>query len=208
MADGKGDLPGAAAFTLIGTAGASVSTRRWRWLCVAVVAGVYAVSFFLPAETILSAPGAVYFWSIPAGFFQRLAAGTLTGDSLWGLVGWLPNPLLVVGMILVALRRGWSALGTGLLATACACVWLLDGNYTISTNGLVTLNVGYYAWLASMLLLSISGAMMMYAAAAERQPSPPDALRLPPPNSPVFAHFRDEPKPPVACNDNDPRYGR
>jgi hypothetical protein len=206
MADGKGALPEADAFTLIGTAGAPVTTRRWRWLCVAVVAGVYAVSFFLPAETILSAPGAVYFWSIPTGFCQRLAAGTLTGDSLWGLVGWLPNPLLVAGLILTALRRGRSALGAGLLATACACIWLLDCSFTISSNGLMILNVGYYVWLASMLLLSISGAVMMYAASGDRRP-PPSALRLPPPDAAVFAHFRTAPPPPVARNDADPRYG-
>ena len=73
------------------------------------------------------------------------------------IFGWLPNPLLWFGWTLVAIARpgelrlaGFVAGVAGALAVVGASLWLLSGSAG-------DLQVGYYMWFASMIVLALVG---------------------------------------------------
>ena len=133
--------------------------RHWQRLCIAVVVGVFVLSFFLPACQAPFAPAGEYFLGWQACYFLWLAFWRL---MLWGkgvlppnldlletVCGWLPNLLFPIGSLLLMVRRNWSAMIVGIMASLGACIWL-----QVSQEGLYS---GYIVWLASMVLLAVAG---------------------------------------------------
>jgi len=106
--------------------------RPVRWLVVVVI-GIYAVSFVLP--TMGERPGV---WAFDNGLLM------LWRDPAAG-VGWLANPAFWCGAYFCATQRWskavWAGAGASLLA--------LSGGFALPGLGL-----GYYVWLASMVLLN------------------------------------------------------
>ena len=118
-----------------------------RWLWGLLVASVYAASFAMPAYLDLNG-------------HEAFAAASRAGLDAWSngeigqeLIGWLPNPLLWAGVVLLLGGRGLAAALAGVAAVATASCWL----------GLAELLPGYYVWLGSMGLLLAGGAWLATA---------------------------------------------
>lgn len=110
---------------------------RTRWLFWVVI-GIYAVSFVLPAyvppvygrQAVRQTPGV-----------QVFLLGPLAG------VGWLANPAFWGGAYFCARRRWSEAVWAGVVASLLALSFIVFGGST-------DLGLGYYVWLASMVLLT------------------------------------------------------
>jgi hypothetical protein len=112
------------------------------------VAVLYAASFFLP----------VYFtMPMPTSVWKRIAGGPfgLPHPGFENVLRWSPNPLLWIGIPLLALGRSRQAATEasvlGVLASINALLWLCD-----SWPG--DLGPGYRAWVSSAVLLAVLGA--------------------------------------------------
>lgn len=112
---------------------------------LSLVLGVYALSFFLPVG------GGML------GFQEFVLAFTEAEPSMAYLVFfscWLANPLLIIGVILLAVGKGWlSAAYSGFI-----------GAFALLLSFILTLDswpghshAGYFVWQASMLLLAVFG---------------------------------------------------
>lgn len=105
-----------------------------------VVLSAYVISFFLPVDDGLSGAQAFYYSVLAAGTFR-------------GFLGWLPNPLLGIGVISLA-QKGWlSAASSGVLgvvAVLLSLLWTAD-------LGLGRLQAGFFVWQASMVFLAVFG---------------------------------------------------
>ena len=126
--------------------------------CALVVAATYGTAFFLPVLGVF--PDYMTGWDA----FRAMAPHNAWDDRSWfnargrlqALVMWLANPLLWVGMVLLALGRSSSAAALGLLALPAG----LSAAFNIDTGGFHfhELHAGYYCWLASMAFLTAAGA--------------------------------------------------
>ncbi len=107
----------------------------------------YFAAFFLPTYNYEnhSHSGAEAF---KVGLDVIIALALRGGDWTGFLLGWLPNPLFGVGMLLLAVDRPWAAGLLGLVGLLCGLWWL--------TWREVGLEGGYYAWLFSMAMLSLA----------------------------------------------------
>jgi hypothetical protein len=132
---------------------------RVLWLII----GLYAVAHVLPVTMIFDS----WVWGWQASlaplelFVDGLRHRHFDSQTVRILAGWLPNPLLWLGIasVIVGRRRSvrWAGIGTGvagLAAFACAGIWFLDRGPNDD------LAAGYYAWIASMLFLSAYGFWM------------------------------------------------
>jgi hypothetical protein len=104
---------------------------------------------------------------LPAGPFelseQRGYSCAIFGWT-WSLLAWLPNPFLLVGIILLGYGRRWSAAFAGTLALFFLVVWRV----MYAKPGLVKgLLVGYELWVASMVLLTSTGYILAIYAVAK-----------------------------------------
>jgi hypothetical protein len=131
---------------LLGRAAQSMTTRVGRFACVAVLVGLFVVSFFLP----------VYFGIFGWEAFLAPVLFDFAGPQIYFpaspalvIFGWLPNLLFPLGVVLLLLRRNGSAMAVGFLASLVACLWLWH-----PPRGL---GLGYFVWLASMVLLAAAG---------------------------------------------------
>lgn len=122
-----------------------------RWLWGSLVALVYAASFALPAYLDLDG-------------HEAFAAAAHAGLDAWSngevgqeLLGWLPNPFLWVGVVLLLGGQGQAAALAGLTALLGASSWL----------SLADLLPGYYVWLGSMGLLLAGGVWLATSATEE-----------------------------------------
>src|SRR5262249_17910819 len=125
----------------------------------ALAAATYATAFFLPVHALglgnkdyifygweaYQAVGPHASWNRPFGWERILS---------W--VQWLPNPLMWVGIVLLALWRGLSAAGVGLLALAAGVSCAFE--FETFRFYFHEYREGYYCWLASMVLLTVAGA--------------------------------------------------
>ncbi len=122
------------------------------------VGGIFGVSFFYIIALFLPAfryegsshCGAVAFTQALGAVFHLFREG---GAWFILLLGWLPNALLGAGILLLATDRYRTA-------TIMGAVGLLIGLFWIRW-GLVNLEAGYYAWLLSMIMLSIVGIVLI-----------------------------------------------
>jgi hypothetical protein len=125
---------------------------------------LFAISLFVPAVVIKD-------FSFDAEKPVRVLGITcLTyGWLLW--LGWLANPLLLVGAIVYALRWPRAAFACGCLAIVSAGIapFLL---FRDDSLGMQTLQIGYWLWVASIVTFIIAA----YARARPRAPRFPGAL--------------------------------
>lgn len=125
---------------------------------VGLVVGLYAMSFFLPVtrgfinlrgwEAILVVAGALFTPSIPT-------RGVDDADWILTFLGYLPNPLVWIGIVLLVLGQWRLAAVAGAIALAFGIIWMFDvggGKLDVSHS-----HVGYYCWLASMAALAAAG---------------------------------------------------
>jgi hypothetical protein len=137
---------------------------RWvHWQVLAFVAGVYGLSFLLPAARIPVRMGPTLIggkMADPGG--ERLAPVRLSGadafrlsiDSDTMVIAWLANPVLWLGIALLALRRWLLAGLAGVAAFALASVAYL---LPLGDPDRADYLIGYWLWLASMVLLAAFG---------------------------------------------------
>jgi hypothetical protein len=117
-----------------------VERSRFRHVGVGLVVASYLVSFVLPAARFES----------PIMGWEAFADALL----LWwwvGLLGWLPNPLLWLGVFWLLDDHPGRAAFAGLAGLLCGLVWVMFLPHEI------TLLAGYYLWLESMCLLAVVG---------------------------------------------------
>lgn len=132
-----------------------------------LVLGLYATSFFLPAFTLVFDSEEVVrgWWAfvfVPKALASaQPSAGTVSG--LEGEVafiaaqafGWLPNPLLWVGVYSLWTGRRAAAATAGALALYTALAWYLPHH----ALGLIrSLHLGFFLWAASMATLTAAAA--------------------------------------------------
>src|SRR5262245_17097482 len=84
--------------------------------CAAAVAALYATSFFLPVCLVLNDTISGWQAYLAVSPHRAWEAPLQPTEVFQLLVWWLPNPLMWVGIVLLALGRGLSAACTGLLA--------------------------------------------------------------------------------------------
>ena len=129
---------------------------RHSWV---IILAVYGVSFALPAYAESIGLGAF----LAALYYLPIAVlGCILGRSPLSFasvcLSWLANPVLWVGLMLLAKERWQGAARAGLVAALLASTPLLTQDY------LHGLRIGYFAWLASMILLiamSLAGWMIL-----------------------------------------------
>jgi hypothetical protein len=101
-------------------------------------------------------------WQASLAPLQLCIEALRGGQVDWHIVvGWLPNPLLWLGVawLIVGQRHSVRQAGigaglAGLAALACASLWFFDRGKSDD------LAVGYYVWVTSMALLSGAGFWM------------------------------------------------
>jgi hypothetical protein len=129
---------------------------RALWLVIAL----YAVAHVLPVTKIFDS----WMWGWQASLApvelaaEALRHGQFDWRTVFTVFGWLPNPLLWLGVAWLIIGRQRDArqagIGTGLAglaAVACASLWLFDRGKDDD------LSIGYYVWIASMVLLTGAG---------------------------------------------------
>jgi len=115
-------------------------SRRFSRVALQLALAIYAVSFLLPAyedrydNRLVVHPG----WS---AFLQAM---------LWLEVAWLANPAFWTAVILVV--RGRPRLAFASAASGA----LLAARFLVDQKGIDSLRVGYYVWLASMIVLIVA----------------------------------------------------
>jgi hypothetical protein len=125
-------------------------------LCALFAAALYGTAFFLRVMVLFNDP--LYGWEAYQAVAPRPWAEQPYSlpDDLQAIVWWLPNPLMWVGIALLAIGRPGSAAFTGLLALAGALSVAFD------TDALrfdfKDLREGYYCWLGSMAFVTMAGA--------------------------------------------------
>lgn len=136
---------------------------------VAAIIVCYALSLALPAfpGKKMDIPGwwAFIFAATGGGYFQSGIAGEARTFEWLLLVGWLPNPLLWIGLAsLWRTRYGWAAT-CGWLSALVALMWVAHVEWTPLTDSrhhigpITTSNVkiGYWLWVSACALLATSG---------------------------------------------------
>ena len=128
-------------------------------VAAALVAGVYLAAC---CSTVVRA-------GLSAGPFDLCPIGGFYCAILGWTVfpfGWLANPLLWAGVILLACGRSGAATVCGLLAVVPVTQWSLAWD----RQGLwPALAAGYYLWIASAGLLATSGPFLSFFRAIEQQ---------------------------------------
>jgi len=130
-----------------------LADKRYKVLGLALVASIYAISFFLPVCTVFSSPirGAGAFCIVTVLFETQNGTPRLDEWVLF-VLGWMPNPLLWAGAIWFGMGRWRPAAILATLAVVLANVWTIDwNNYRANLDGLL---VGYYFWITSMAVLA------------------------------------------------------
>lgn len=155
------------------------------WLGFGLVVGLYALSFFLPAYCgLLNLVGYEAFAMVFMGLFENPIEIT-TPDCLLSILGFLPNPLLWIGILLLARKRWRSATAAGALALGLGLVWIVDPDQKMVD--LQGLHVGYYCWLASMAALLGTGLMIHFLGVYRVLDDRADAAMTPDPEQPEEA---------------------
>jgi hypothetical protein len=125
-------------------------TERTRQGLFATSLGLYGLSLCLPAIVILDKPlfgGAAYERALLG--FQCVAIGWMV------VIGWIANPLYLIAVILHALRkRDAGAVFAWLAVVAALSSLLLVG--ADDWIGFEYPHVGFFAWLASMVVLAVA----------------------------------------------------
>jgi hypothetical protein len=137
-------------------------SNRWvPWQLLALVVGVYALSFFLPAarvpvriEPTLIGAQVVEGKALPPVRLGGADAFRMAIDSDTMVVAWLANPVLWAGAALLALRRWLLAGLAGIAALALASVAYL---LPLGDPDRADYLIGYWLWLTSMALLGTAG---------------------------------------------------
>lgn len=130
--------------------------RRPDLLCALLTAALYGTSFFLPTLVVLSDPiyGWGAFWIVTLLPWDNPPLPT--GELIQTLVWWLPNPLLWIGIVFLAIGQGRRAAVLGLLALPAGLSCAFDADtFRFRFH---EFQAGYYCWLASMALLTAAGA--------------------------------------------------
>ena len=137
-----------------------------RVIVVSVSLILYAVSLFFTAISYADYDGPGSFSSFELALFGGVA---VLGVGLFEWLIWLANPLYFIALIrLLKSRKG--AVYIGATSFFFAFIFLTWNEILVAENGrhaaIVSLNAGYYLWLASILTLTI-GALLerkIYAA--------------------------------------------
>jgi hypothetical protein len=142
---------------------------RCRCLPVACIVGLYIVSHLLPAFRD-DMDGAVYSgWTASFDAIQgSWDLFRLTNEVEWVvLIGWLPNPLLWLGVTSLIIGRWRQTKLTGIVAgfagvtgLICGLTWVCKpfwNLWALEPLG-VTFLPGYYVWLACLVTLGVVGA--------------------------------------------------
>jgi len=144
--------------------------KSWlNWQLLALIAAVYALSFFLPAVSIplRMGPTTVDGKVVKPGG-EPLTPMRLSGADAFRMalefgmaplllagVAWFANPVFWLGGVLLALRKNLLAGIAGLLAVGLILVTYLLGE--LGSGDKATSFVGYWVWFSSTLLLSAVG---------------------------------------------------
>ncbi|MBN9659823.1 MAG: hypothetical protein J0H49_16680 [Acidobacteria bacterium] len=119
--------------------------------------GLYAIACCLPALAFRKTGS-------PDDIMLGLRALAVGWSGIFaGVLGWYANPLWLLGLLLIALRKPTAAAIAGVLAVALACTVFSDlGRELPADEGNVTKTAilrvlpGFYVWVASFLLLPIT----------------------------------------------------
>jgi hypothetical protein len=123
--------------------------------CVLILA-VYLASFFLPAEVTFGGMLHGTMWGIVAFFVAIIPPYTIV---------WAANPALWLGLFWVA-RGSWKKASiASVVSVVCASATLL---YPNAGAGRDQLAIGYFVWLASMVILAGASLRGYYIAKCER----------------------------------------
>ena len=154
------------------------------WQLLALIASVYALSFFLPALSIpirmdgqlVDADGRLLWTPMRlsgADAFRMAVENGMAPLARAGVV-WFANPIIWLGAVLLALRKNVLAGIAGLVA-----VVLILGNYVLEELGSgdkAAHLAGYWLWFTSAALLSVVGFALSLRARMNREhAAPPDA---------------------------------
>lgn len=165
-----------------------MSRLRWQLLCMAGIAATYVTSLFLPAigDPLGGHPRTG--WEV-LGASRMLIPGPAALPALFALG---QNLLLFLGVIMLGLCRNRTAMILGMLATLGASV---DFFYLLWTHAY--LYAGFFFWLASLVLLFISG-VCLAPQAGEESTAVPFAPPLPDPSALALLNKNRQPQSPSA----------
>jgi hypothetical protein len=152
--------------------GATMKSRHiWVSLMVAAYAGSFALPYYIEA-----AP-----WRVTGMHQFIIAPYFLIGFVLYldgrflHFASWLANPTSWAGVALLARGRWLGAALAGIIASLLASI---DLYIHLAHSGVFALNVGYFAWLSSMILLAVIG-LIGWRTCPPRGAAPPDRWTVP-----------------------------
>jgi hypothetical protein len=128
---------------------------RYRLVGAALVVGLYVLSLFLPVLADLKDfNGAEAFVAV----LRTVIGLDVPREGYWipMFLGFLANPYLAIGVVLLALGWPREAAGFGFLALGLGLIW----PFLLTERGIpdpTLLGAGYYCWLGSMILLTGCG---------------------------------------------------
>lgn len=81
-------------------------------------------------------------------------------------VGWLANPAVAMGVVLLILARPTGAAIFGVMAMICAVIWSVDW-YQLGVWQM--LRVGYFLWMGSILVVSFGSVLLLLMRAGKQE---------------------------------------
>ena len=162
--------------------------KSWlHWQLLALIAGVYALSFFLPAVSIpmrlgpttvdgkVVDPGGKLLPPMRLSGVDAFRMAVETGMAPLSRAGvaWFANPVIWLGVMLLALRKNVLAGLAGLLAVGLIVVtYVLE---ELDSGDKAAHHVGFWLWFSSAALLSVVGFALWLRDRMAREPSAPGA---------------------------------
>jgi hypothetical protein len=137
-----------------------------RWAALAFIGALYVAACATPCVEFAGEPPARdvgdlrFFPDVQAGPQLGITALALGWSPPW-TIPWTANAVLLVGAILLALKRNGAALYCGIAAALLGFgTWALFP----FDDKLIRLLVGYYLWQASLLALAVAAALLLLRA--------------------------------------------
>ena len=146
-----------------------------RWVALAIIGALYLAGCATPCVEFAGEPPARdvgdlrFFPDVQAGPQLGVTALALGWSPPW-TIPWTANVLLLVGAVLLAVKRNRPAFYCGIAAALLGSgTWMLFP----FDDKLIRLLVGYYLWQASLLALAVAAGVLLL-----RARTAPDAIRV------------------------------